>query len=543
MKWILLVSLGSVLTLRGGDSENWWRVFGEVEVGNFSGGGADSEKELDEETKKLLASRRFDEWAVFEDDLVRISYPKHDLLKMTVNGGDKGIKVEGGVCTTVDNSFQRAYVLKAGDATYGVFLVAKADWLDDGICLCGPMVHHVYQIRNGCLLRYSLLPGGAVKKAQMLGGQLRLMSFEWTHLACQREIYEEMVQRMVLKTPSKLSEDELREETFRQYGLEGRAGWLHPGMGLADAASIMGAEPEQVDGVFRWTGVLNDYPCELKVRFENGNLRCLENEGVNRTGEDAVKGSTNWVSDRIDQLRKLRGDEKQSAKPSSQELDELAEAIIGLAEQSKPDDIWHVTTFMQTMVEEFDRKDPRFVDFVLKRGVGNEAELMTLKGSGYNDMPAWFESKLAAMRSESPSKRESSGMFDDPFSSRARDAAALMKGLAEVDPAKATKSAIGLLDTGKVAWTLAVVLSLNDLDDGIAQDVIERSLQLALKEQSGELVEAVFESLETASIVRPESIKELIGRLPNGEARGEWENTKEKALKTLGQKKPRGEKD
>jgi hypothetical protein len=40
------------------------------------------------------------------------------------------------------------------------------------------MVHHVYQVENDCLARFSLLPGGAVKKAQLLGGKLRLMAFE-----------------------------------------------------------------------------------------------------------------------------------------------------------------------------------------------------------------------------------------------------------------------------------------------------------------------------------------------------------------------------
>ena len=36
-----------------------------------------------------------------------------------------GISVEGGVCTTVDNSFSRGYVLKVGPATYGVFLLSR----------------------------------------------------------------------------------------------------------------------------------------------------------------------------------------------------------------------------------------------------------------------------------------------------------------------------------------------------------------------------------------------------------------------------------
>lgn len=199
----ILCVAGILATLSHSNAaESWWRLFGKVEKGTYHGGGHyDKDGKIDPALTEFLAIEKFDEWETFEDEAVKLVYPKHPMLKLEVKGGKEGIKVEGGVCTTVDHSFQRSYVLKAGEATYGVFLLTKASWLDDRTCFCGPMVHHVYRVEDGCLAKFSLLPGGAVKKAQLLGDKVRLMAFEWTHLACKRHIYEEMVERMVLKIP------------------------------------------------------------------------------------------------------------------------------------------------------------------------------------------------------------------------------------------------------------------------------------------------------------------------------------------------------
>ena len=133
MRWVLVLSFLFAGAARA--EETWWRVFGEVEVGSYRGGHFDEEegKPLTDEHKALLKTRKFEEWETYEDECVRFRYPKHPLLKLQVNEGDGGITVEGGVCTTVDNSFNRAYVLKVGSATYGVFLLSPAEWLDDGI--------------------------------------------------------------------------------------------------------------------------------------------------------------------------------------------------------------------------------------------------------------------------------------------------------------------------------------------------------------------------------------------------------------------------
>ena len=88
---------------------------------------------MDGDVIKFLKQEKFEEWVEYEDEFVSFRYPKHPLLKLEVQKGEGGIQVEGGVCTTVDNSFSRAYILKAGNATYQVFLLNPTDWLDDGI--------------------------------------------------------------------------------------------------------------------------------------------------------------------------------------------------------------------------------------------------------------------------------------------------------------------------------------------------------------------------------------------------------------------------
>jgi len=125
--WVLLAGF---LLAETAEPDHWWRVLKMDPGSKFSGGFSDSK---DPAVTEFLKITEFEEWVSYEDDFVEFRYPKHPLLKLEVKEGKGGIQVEGGVCTTVDNSFRRAYVLAAGDATYQVFLLNPAGWLDDGI--------------------------------------------------------------------------------------------------------------------------------------------------------------------------------------------------------------------------------------------------------------------------------------------------------------------------------------------------------------------------------------------------------------------------
>ncbi len=112
------------------EPDRWWDVIEGQSDSDFSGGHSDNE---DPEVAKFLKLESFEEWESYEDQFVKFRYPKHAALQLEVKEGEGGIQVEGGVCTTVDNSFSRAYILKSGEATYQVFLLNPAEWLDDGI--------------------------------------------------------------------------------------------------------------------------------------------------------------------------------------------------------------------------------------------------------------------------------------------------------------------------------------------------------------------------------------------------------------------------
>jgi hypothetical protein len=526
---------------QSGAAESWWRVFGTIGEGAYVGGGHDDEDgKPDPALIEFLATEKFDEWETFEDEAVKLVYPKHPLLKLEVKGGKEGIQVEGGVCTTVDNSFQRAYVLKAGEATYGVFLLTKASWLDDGICFCGPMVHHVYRVEDGCLARFSLLPGGAVKKAQLLGDKVRLMSFEWTHLACKRPIYEEMVERMTLKIPSLWSGERLRDEVIRRYGMEGRAGWLSPGIGLAKADEIMASSSAETGGIRRWLDVQENYPTKLEAAFDNGTLVKLTTEGVQRTGDEAVKGTLDWAEDRFELLTRgpRHPDPFQEAasppKPTPEQLAEVVEAVVSLSAKIPESDWWRCVSLMAELSKDHGIRDGRFTTAIVTRGKGSGNELETLKNLGYAKLDEWVVACLQAMQLEAPSKSDTASTFDDPVGDRAGAAAELIGFLAEKNHPQVASLAQSLFRTGEPAWVMAAIECADHVEPEFAQEIIRESMKQAIAQQSGQLLEKIFDRLPSLKLKNPAEIVALIDQLPKGEADGDWEKSKSTAREALG---------
>jgi len=134
MKKILLLSAALLIPSHGEQPipDLWWDTIEGRDNGNSGGGNSDTK---DPEILAFLKLERFEEWVDYEDDLVKFRYPKHPLLKLTINNGgenEERVTVEGAVVTSVNNFFNRAYVLKAGETTYQVLLLNSEDWLDDG---------------------------------------------------------------------------------------------------------------------------------------------------------------------------------------------------------------------------------------------------------------------------------------------------------------------------------------------------------------------------------------------------------------------------
>ncbi len=530
--------------------ETWWKSLGDVTEGDFRGGyQPDGDKAAGKELEAFLALTEFKEWDTHEDELVKIAYPKHPLLKLQLHGGDKGISVEGGVCSTVDNSYQKAYVLKAGGYTYGVFLVNPAEWLDDGICFCGPMVHHAYQVADGCLTRFSLLPGGAVKKAQKLGGKLRLMAFEWTHLACPREIYETMVERMTLKIKHPKSEAELKQEVVKRYGFAGSAGFLAQGTTLASAEELFQSKPTEAKGHFIWTGVVDDYPSKVEAVFQSGKFSKLT-QPIRRTGEPAVKGSLSWISDRLedaggrgdadentlDLTKPERETPPQKKQYSPEEKEEMVLALIAAAEKNTAD-WWRCLNLMQNMAEEWKTPARRFTDVILKHGDGSSEELALLESAKYDGITAWVEQHLHnEVKGKGKHHREGLAAM---MSDGSEKISALLDYLVRRSPKRANTAAETLWGEGKASFAMAVVKNLPGLEKGTAEKLAKNALTKSIDDSLPELLEALMDVLPDLKLTNPEEFLKAIDAFDYPEREGvylpenHWKDQKEMLRKAL----------
>jgi hypothetical protein len=543
----------SLLNASSHAGETWWQAFGKVEVGNFRGGCRQDDDKPAGELEKFLQQTTFTEWDTYEDDLVKLSYPKHPLLKLEIHGGNEGISVEGGVCTTVNNSYQKAYVLRVGEYTYGVFLLAPADWLDDGICMCGPMIHHAYQVKNGCLTRFSLLPGGAVKKAQMLGGKLRLMAFEWTHLACPKEIYEELVERMTLKIKHPKPAAELRQEVIDRYGLDGMAGFLAPGTPRAGAEELFKAPAREVKGNLVWSGVVGDYPSEVQAVFEK-DVFVKFTGPVNRTGAPAMKGSLSWISERlkdgggrgtapentIDLTKPDRAKPEVKPEYSTEEKEEMIGGLIDIAGKN-PADWWPCLRLMQGMRQEWKTPAGRFTALILKNGCGEPEELKILEEAEYEGLTAWIERHL--QRELDGESQKAGPSLADQFSDGSDKTSALLAYLVRKDPRRAAAAAESLWKSGKRPYAFAVVKNLAGLEKEQAAELAKAALAAATRKQSDpELLNELMEVLPELKVSNPEDFVKIVEAFDYPEREGVylpenyWKNRKEEFRKAMGEK-------
>ena len=183
-------------------------------------------------------------WREFSDELVRFQVPDHALLNVEpfTREEDPQLRVVGGAVGTTDNSFQRVYRFTVGPdkIPYGLLFVTKADWFDDGICLCGPIVLKVFTEEKGTLLELSQLPGGDLKKFQILNDTHRGILFEWTHSAIPQETYARIGGSLRFQEPSKRTVADWRELVSLKRGLSGRLGFLRPGMSKEKALELLG---------------------------------------------------------------------------------------------------------------------------------------------------------------------------------------------------------------------------------------------------------------------------------------------------------------
>jgi len=537
MRWIVLIL--AILGGNAGAAAPWWQPLGPIKEGMFSGGHAD--QKLSDDEKKTVEARSFDEWTTYEDDLVRFRYPKDPKIKLEVTKQGQPVKVEGGVCTTVDNRFQHAYVIKVGKASYGLFLVNAAEWLDDGICFCGPMIHDVYSMRENCLVRYSLLPGNAVKKAQWLGGGLRVMAFEWTHLACKREIYEEMVNSMVLKVPSRRSEADFKAETARRYGLEGRAGWLHPGMTEAEVTALMGGTPEHEGNALKWTEkgeglFLKDYLQNLSVEFDE-DRRILTLTGV---GEDSapLPDTLSWVDDQMrdapqaDPSATSAQTGSSNTPPPKASAEKLAGVLRALSpEYSGPQRRPWVMAVLN-LKHKRKHQDAGLLQEIIRDSTGRGCEMEVLQEYGYPDLRQWVAASLAKLAARKP--------VDGPFENEvwlSADASALLEFGNDKMPEETGKVVDALIAANQPYWTRALLEDCHDLTPLRARRVVVQGIDQVLATRDAELMDSVSRAISLSKFDDRASVRKAVEKLPRGKPGSEFAKQRKEALVNLATKK------
>ncbi len=256
--------------------------------------------------EKISQVGSFAKWKIHEDDSVKFSYPDLEEITLEVKTTEP-VKVESGSVSSVDTSYTRAYRLVAGEKTLGVMMLQDAEWLDDGICLCGAIDYERYLVRQGNLYRFSFLEDGVLKKMQVLGGGKRLMMFEWTHSPIHQAVYRKIARSVELIGEGGFEEKVCRETVLDRYGKRDAIGWLDEGASLESVEEVLG-EPTRTDenGNRMWETVIEEDGYRRTERFSlpfiNGKLARFDGSYFDSGWEDqvAIKGSVAWMVEQID---------------------------------------------------------------------------------------------------------------------------------------------------------------------------------------------------------------------------------------------------
>ena len=522
----IIISLGflapAIWADQASDASRWWDLVPSAKS-HFAGGHA-SEK-VSEEEREVLKRTEFEAWIDYEDEFICFSYPKHPLIKLNVKKPEQRITVEGGVCSTVDNSFQQAYVLTVGDATYAVFLLSPSKWFDDGICMCGPMVYDAYKLNDGSATRFSMLPGGAVKKAQVVGGGLRFMAFEWTHLACPRSSYERMVASMEIKTKDPGGNEALRKKLIDEYGAVAKLGLIHLGANAQELVVAFG-EPQSKkktnDGseqwLWQWKG--ESYPTSLEATIEHGKLKSLPGHGISKDYNNPYRGTVEWV-DRV--LSKQNDSSPKLSEDDKRLIVKIISEKLRYGAEGHPKD-WRVSLYLATEAFEHGLKSAEWDDLVIQFGKGLSYETAYL----YSSKPKGFEKWILKRLKNGVPQSESNPMWEI-----AGNVEVLIETLGDYYPETLLKVSndlwklnneeirIALLSTNfeatndkKVArgWLLEALTS-HKKPTRLAYSILENDMLKIFKGDT-ELIKAVEQ-------------------LPKGEKGGEWYGARESALSHL----------
>jgi hypothetical protein len=491
----------------------WWQPLGPVVEGEYRGGHCPPSFTAEENA--VAKATDFPEWETYEDEFVRFSYPKHPSIKLEVASEGNAIMIRDSSGATWDESFRKSYILTLGGQRYGWFRLEPAHEFFSGICMCGPISHRVYDVRDGCLVQYSLLPGGAIKRAELLGNGLLLSSLEWTHLSCSREIYEKMAQSLILKLPTGDSVEKLRGFTIRKAGLDGRIGWLRPGQTQTEVTQLLGEPQTRTNDRWKWTKKTSGYSHEIELEFSDSGeaLRLSRNTSKPLPPEETL----DWVTACL------------NAKPGSPEekvsTAKLAESLLVIAKQEDQSDLerslWcHA---FADLAETRQSRSPLLVEEMLRHAQGSATELRLLKLHQYPGIRSWVIAQLERLpkRSVNPSYEWVLWM----------DAEALLEYAFESTPQETHRAVATLLAARKQRWATAHYKVREHLDPAESRQL---ALQLAdLARGNPDLTESVFQLVLSNHLDDPMAVKAAIEKLPPEDPNSESGKARQAALDHL----------
>jgi hypothetical protein len=508
MLWLGTLVCGSVLA-----ATPWWQPLGPVTEGEYRGG--HYPVSLTAEQKSVARATDFPEWETYEDEFVRFSYPKHPAIKLEVTSEGQATMTRSLNGANWDESFRKSYNLTVGGERYGWFRLEPAHGFWTGICFCGPISHRVYDVREGCLVQYSLLPGGAIKRAELLGDGLRLSALEWTHLSCSREIYEKMAESLILKLPTGDSPAKLREFTFREGGLGGKIAWLRPGQPRAEVTELLGEPQSRAGKRWKWLKKSSGALHEIEIEFmESGKLlRLARKETTPLPPEETL----DWVNQR---LEAKPGSEGASVSPA-----QLASALLAIAKQedrSRYDEVFWLFAFAD-LVEKHQHRDPLLLEEMLRHSEGRSTELRLLKLHQYPDTRSWVIARL-----ENLPKRSVEPPHGWILSS---DAEALLEYAFESAPGEAHRAVATLLARREQHWASGVYKVKQHLGPAESRQLALQLLDFSVQEPY--LAEGAFQLVLSNRFDDPAAVKAAIEKLPPDDPNSERGKARQTALDHL----------
>jgi hypothetical protein len=312
---LILTGILSITVAHAGQAvqaEAWGEVLGQIgllpaEDSPFAAAGKSYlENQIERKLTKQEAALvdRGDEgaWKTHTDELISFELPDDPLLNIEAFTPEEKpeLRIVGGAVGTTDNSFSRVYRFSfSAGIPYGLLLVTKADWFDEGICFCGPIDLKTFVPTGGTLLELSQLPGGKVKKFQALNSTHRAVLFEWTHSAISQAAYARIGASLRFTTPSPRTTDEWVALTRKHRGAESGTGWLRPGMNRKSVESFMGRPDEEKDGTWLYIREERDEDGggrrnTVRLSFENDTLLRLGADWNSFEELEPGRGSRAW---------------------------------------------------------------------------------------------------------------------------------------------------------------------------------------------------------------------------------------------------------